>query len=256
MSAPLKIDLNCDLGEASLKEAPYQIGILDYVTSCNIATGFHAGDPETIYRLIGEAHRKGVAIGAHPSYPDRVGFGRVTMKMTEKEWMASLFYQISAIRGMCELVGAEFHHVKLHGALYHDVHYHKRRAELFVRNLKKLSPAIAIYGLERTFLSEIAQDLKVPFIPEGFSDRRYQADGRLVPRDNPNAVISDIETSQHQVLEMIRNERVFTAEGKAVPVRISTLCIHGDHEGALERAAALSDFLSENGIVIEKPEVR
>lgn len=247
------IDINCDLGEADLTKHPEHLHFLDFISSCNIATGFHAGDPMTIQRMIERAVEKNVAVGAHPSYPDKDGFGRISMKMGREALFASLSYQISAMSGMSHIAGTRLHHIKLHGALYHDAHYKEEIAEVIIDLMCSLPGPIPLYGLKNSVLYEMASQTGLPFYAEGFIDRCYDETGHLLPRSEPGSTLTTMEELHHQALGIIRNGRVKTASGKFIKLKVDTLCIHSDHANALDTARSIYKLLSDFNIDIKRP---
>ncbi len=249
----LVTDLNTDTGESGIPHLPEQIEMLDYVSSCNIATGFHAGDPYVMSVLIREAHLRGIAIGAHPAYPDRAGFGRQSMTMSADELYASLSYQIAAISGMCDLEGTSLRHIKLHGALYHDAHEKSETAHTVISFLKSWHQPLMLFGQGGTILEKMAREHDIPWVPEGFADRRYTMSGKLVPRSDPRGVISDRSIAVTQAINMIRDQKVVTADGPEIPINVRTLCIHGDHPNSLILARTLHNALLNEAIEIKSP---
>lgn len=253
--AKYRIDINCDLGEIPYDASPQYFQLLDYISSCNIATGFHAGDPNTIFKTIQEAGLRGVAIGVHPSYMDRKGFGRVSVKMSEDKLYASLVYQTAALSGMCTMAGTRLHHIKLHGALYHDAHHKEQIARVVIRFLENWPEPLLIYGQTGSLLEKIALERGMKWVQEGFIDRRYQSDGTLLPRGHERAIISNPESAIDQALEIITNQKVQTFDQKMIHVSAKTLCIHGDHSGARHLALQLIKKLQEQHIALTPPEL-
>ena len=250
-----QIDINCDLGEINHARFPHHIEILDYISSCNIATGFHAGDPYTILKTIQEARHRSVAIGVHPSYPDKAGFGRISMEMSDDELYASLIYQTSALYGICKMAGARLHHIKLHGALYHDAHFKEEVANVVIRFLLNWMHPLMLYGQEGSLLERLALKNGIKWVSEGFIDRRYGADGILLSRNLKGALIEEPETSIIQALNLIRYHKVQTIDGREVNMNVRTLCIHGDQSGAISLARQLQNILRDQEITIMSPNV-
>lgn len=244
------IDINCDLGEIKYNDAPYLIKLLNFISSCNIATGFHAGDPYTILKTIREASQRHIAIGVHPSYPDKKGFGRVSMDLSEDELYASLAYQTSALSGLCSLAGAQLHHLKLHGALYHDAHHQKKVAQVVITFLEDWSSPLQLYGQEGSLLEEMAMQSDIKWVSEGFLDRRYDTDGKLVSRNHKDALIKRPDAAISQAINIIKNQKVKTLNGEEINVIAQTLCIHGDHSNAVPLARQLYETLTSLGITI------
>lgn len=247
------IDINCDLGEIKYTQAPDLIKLLDFISSCNIATGFHAGDPYTILKTIREASQRNVAIGVHPSYPDKKGFGRVSMDLTEHELYASLAYQTSALSGLCKLTGTQLHHIKLHGALYHDAHHQEKIAQVVIRFLRDWPKSLMLYGQEGTLLEKIAHESGIKWVSEGFLDRRYDINGQLVSRNQKDALITHPDKAISQAINIIKNKKVIPLNGEEIHVNAQTLCIHGDHANALQLAQQLYKSLYSQGITISSP---
>lgn len=248
----ISVDLNCDMGESF---GAWRMGrdaeLMDYVSSVNVACGFHAGDATVIRKTIETAISKNVAIGAHPSFPDLQGFGRREMKMSASEIFDIVLYQIAAVKGMCEALGATLHHVKPHGALYNQAAKDKVLAEAIVRAVKAIDENLIVYGLSNSFLIAKAEKINLKTASEVFADRTYQADGTLTPRSEPNALIYDTETAVSQVLKMTEKQSVTAATGEKVSLRAETVCIHGDGENALEFAKAINQNLIEQGVSIQ-----
>jgi UPF0271 protein len=247
----LSVDLNCDMGESF---GAWQMGrdaeLMDYVSSINVACGFHAGDASVIRKTIETAIKKDVAIGAHPSFPDLQGFGRRAMSLSAQEIFDVVLYQVSALKGVCEAFGAKLHHVKPHGALYNQAAKDEKLAEAIIRAVKAIDENLILYGLSNSFLISEAEKINLKTASEVFADRTYQADGTLTTRSAPNALIHDTEQAVSQVLQMIREQSVTAATGEKVSLAAETVCIHGDGENALEFATAIYQKLTEQGVLI------
>jgi UPF0271 protein len=247
----LKIDLNCDMGESF---GAWTMGrdaeLMDYVSSVNIACGFHAGDASVIRKTIETAIVKNVAVGAHPSFPDLQGFGRREMKMPATEVFDIVLYQIAALKGMCEAFGGKLHHVKPHGALYNQAARDKNLAEAIAKAVKAIDENLVFYGLANSFLVSEAERIGLKTASEVFADRTYQADGTLTTRSQSNALIESVKKSCEQVLEMITAQTVTAVTGERVTLRADTVCIHGDGAHALEFAREVKRSLEENGVLI------
>ena len=248
----LSIDLNCDMGESF---GAWRMGndaaLMDFVSSVNIACGFHAGDASVIRQTVETAISKNVAVGAHPSFPDLQGFGRREIKMSAEEVFDIVLYQIAAVKGMCEASGAKLHHVKPHGALYNQAARDKYLAEAIAKAVKAIDKNLIIYGLANSFLISEAEKLGLKTASEVFADRTYQADGSLTPRSQPNALIENTEKAAAQVWQMISEKTVTTTDGEKVSLRAETVCIHGDGAHALEFAKTINARLKANGVKIE-----
>lgn len=226
------IDLNADLGEGDR----YDLELLKIVSSCNIACGGHAGDAETMRSTLLSALESHVSIGAHPSYPDREGFGRRSGYLSGEDLLESLTQQINDLNSLAIDAGVQLSHVKPHGALYNDAVNDRELADLIARAISASVPAAAFVGLPDSELQQAAADFDLTFIAEGFIDRAYQDNGQLVPRSEPGAVHKSLELVLPQAVSLI---------GK-----VDTLCIHGDTPGAAEAAAAVRTQLEKQGVTI------
>ncbi|MGC2235176.1 MAG: 5-oxoprolinase subunit PxpA [Pyrinomonadaceae bacterium] len=247
----LSIDLNCDMGESfGAWTMGNDAALMDYVSSVNIACGFHAGDASVIRKTVEKAIEKGVAVGAHPSFPDLQGFGRREMKMSAQEIFDVVLYQISAIKGICEAFGTRMHHVKPHGALYNQAAKDADLAESIAKAVKSLDEKLIFYGLSGSFLISEAEKLGLKTASEVFSDRTYKNDGSLTPRSESNALIKNADEAVRQVLQMIQTQTVTAANGETIPIKAETVCIHGDGANALEFARTIRQKLIENNVKI------
>ncbi|NQV86731.1 MAG: 5-oxoprolinase subunit PxpA [Woeseiaceae bacterium] len=230
--AVLTIDLNADLGEGD----PYDAELLKVVSSCNIACGGHAGDEVSMRATIVSAIANGVVIGAHPSYPDRDGFGRRSAYSTGDALRISLIRQIRALLAVAAELGATLAHVKPHGALYNDAVNDRELADVIVSAVVEAMPGTALLGLPNSELQIAAEYSSLKFIAEGFIDRAYRGDGQLVPRSVPGAV--------HDSLELVLPQAV------SLVGKVDTLCIHGDTPGAADVAKAVREELEKMGVRI------
>lgn len=248
----LSIDLNCDMGESF---GAWQMGndaeLMNYVSSINVACGFHAGDAQTMRETVQIALGKGVAIGAHPSFPDLQGFGRRTMLLSPQEIFDIVLYQVSALKGICEAFGAKLHHVKPHGALYNSAAKDKKSAEAIAEAVKKIDKNLIFYGLSGSYLISEAEKIGLKTAGEVFADRTYQTDGSLTPRTEPNALIDSTEKSIEQVLQMLLDKKVTATNGQKISIVAETICIHGDGQHAVEFAKTINERLREKDIKIE-----
>jgi len=245
-----KLDLNCDLGEFyGMYDEKRDSAIMPYITSCNIACGFHSGDPVAISRTIRLAQKNGVAIGAHPSYPDLQGFGRRVMNLTKEELEACILYQISALKGMTEALGTELHHVKPHGALYNFASRDEETAIGVVKAVVQVKNDMILYAPEGSVLKEVAEDAGLIVKREVFADRSYEDDLSLRSRKMDGAVLTKSDSVLKQ-LEGFIEGKVTTFDGLELSISADTLCLHSDTEGATELAKDIHDFLTEHGIEI------
>ena len=248
----LSIDLNCDMGESfGAWTMGNDAALMDFVSSVNIACGFHAGDASVIRKTVETAIEKDVAIGAHPSFPDLQGFGRREMKMSAVEIFDIVLYQVAALKGICEAFGGRLHHVKPHGALYNQAAKNADLSAAICEAVKKIDKNLILYGLSGSFLIKKAEKLGLKSASEVFADRSYQIDGSLTPRSQPNALIKDTETAAAQVLQMIRTGNVTTVSAETIVIKAETVCIHGDGENALEFARTIRAELEKNEIKIQ-----
>ena len=228
------VDLNCDLGESF---GAYRIGmdeaVIPLITSANVACGFHAGDPAVMHRTVRLCKRYGTAVGAHPGYPDLVGFGRRAMSVSPEQTADDLVYQIGALKAFCDLEEIPLHHVKLHGALYNQAAKDPALAAAVCQAVRAVDPGLKLLAQGGTAMQAAAERSGIPFICEVFADRAYQPDGLLVPRGTEGAVITDENLAVSRVIRMIREHKVQALDGTDTPVRADSVCVHGDGEKAL-----------------------
>jgi UPF0271 protein len=224
--------------------------LMDYVSSINIACGFHAGDSTVIRKTVETAISKNVRIGAHPSFPDLQGFGRREMNLSAAEIFDIVLYQVSAVKGICEAFGARLNHVKPHGALYNKAAKDAAIAAAIAAAVKKADENLIFYGLSGSSMISEAELAGLETASEVFADRTYTADGNLTPRTEPNALIHDSKQAIAQVLQMILEQHVTAATGEKVALKTETICIHGDGKNALEFAKLINGELKRCGIQI------
>jgi UPF0271 protein len=247
----LSVDLNCDMGESfGAWTMGNDAALMDHVSSINIACGFHAGDATTMRKTIETALEKGVAIGAHPGYPDLQGFGRRQMSLAAGEIRDIVMYQVAAIKGVCEALGGHLHHVKPHGAMYNFAAKNADAARAIAEAVRQIDPELILFGLSGSEYISIAEGTGLRCSSEVFADRTYVSDGSLTPRTEANALIGDTSTAMSQVLQMIKAGTVTATDGTAIPIRADTICIHGDGAHALEFASAIRQTLAENNIQV------
>ena len=248
------IDLNCDMGESY---GAWKMGadaeVMPFITSANIACGFHAGDPATIRNTVRLAVDRGVTIGAHPSLPDLMGFGRRPMRVSPQELYDLVIYQAGAVEAFARAAGARLHHLKCHGALYNMAATDDALSDAMVRAVRDLGSNVMLYALSRSKTHEIAKKTALPVAGEVFADRGYSDDGTLAPRDRPGGLIVDAAASVKQALAMIEQGYVTSLSGTRVPVSADTLCLHGDQPGAVAFAQALRNAFAEKGIKVAAP---
>ncbi|MEJ7559738.1 MAG: 5-oxoprolinase subunit PxpA [Pedobacter sp.] len=248
----LRIDLNCDMGEGFGK---YQMAndekLMDYITSANIACGFHAGDPATMYTTVKLALQKGVAIGAHPGLPDLQGFGRRELEITDAEAYQLCLYQMGALDGFVKALGGLLNHVKPHGALYNMAAKDLNIARALATSIKDFNPNLKLYALAGSQMITAAEEIGLTAISEVFADRTYQDDGSLTPRSSPNALIADKRLAAEQVLMMVKEGKVVSQNNHVVAIVAETICLHGDAEHALPFAQSVAFALKNEGINIK-----
>lgn len=220
------IDINCDLGEGVGKDQQ----IMPLISSCNIACGGHFGNRKTVLETIELAIKNGVKIGAHPSFPDRDNFGRKDMDIPKDELYRSVCDQITLVQELCDLLGGQMHHIKLHGALYNRAARDIALGQLVYRVMETLGVA-RIYAPANSVFSDLVPE---KLICEGFLDRRYADDGQLVSRTEPNSLIVEEEEVWKQARSMVMDGNIQTISGRLIPVQVDTLCVHGDTASALE----------------------
>ena len=230
------MDINADLGEwYGKRDLNVERSIMPFLTSCNIACGFHSGDPFTIEQTIKIALENGVKIGAHPSFPDRQGFGRRVMQMPIDELKALIRYQVAALKGMVEALGGQLHHVKPHGALYNHAMKDETTAFGIVEAIRSISEELIIYGLPNSKVEQAASHFKMPFWKEGFADRAYENDLSLRSRSLEGAVLHDFNTIKKQV-DLFKKGQVDTYHQELMSLEVQTICIHSDTQNAVKIA--------------------
>lgn len=247
----MKVDLNADLGESFGR---YKLGldeeVMNYITSANVATGWHAGDPLVMRKTVKLAKEKGVAVGAHPGYPDLLGFGRRYMKLTYDEARNYILYQVGALYAFVRAEGLELQHVKPHGALYNALVKEEELARGVIEGIADFDKNLIFVTLSGSRPAEIAEEMGVKVAHEVFADRAYNPDGTLVPRSKPGAVIEDKEEIAERVISMIKDGGVRAINGEWVELKVDTICLHGDNPKAVEIAAHIRKVLEEEGVKI------
>lgn len=246
----MRVDLNADLGEG----AGHDDELLELVSSASIACGFHAGVPVSILASIRAAHARGVAIGAHPSFADRENFGRKEIALPAVELFALVAYQLGAFHALAKAAGARVNHVKAHGALYNMAVRDEKLAEAIARAVLAVDSSLLFFAPGESVLERAGQSAKLRVVREVFADRNYLADGSLVPRTRPDALLHDPEEAAVRVLRMLREGVVRSVDGKDVEVRAETICVHGDTPGAVAFVRALRASLKNNGVSIQSPQ--
>ena len=245
----MRVDLNCDLGESF---GAYTLGhdelVMPHVTSANIACGFHAGDPSVMRDTVGLAVEHGVAIGAHPGFPDLVGFGRRELQATPQEVEDLVTYQIGALAGLVAAEGVRLRHVKPHGALYNMAARDQGLANAIARAILAVDRRLVLVGLSESRLLEAGRNLGLAVASEVFADRAYNANGALVPRSHHGAVLTDPAEVVARALRMVRQGAVAATTGERVDLRADTICVHGDTSGAADLAGRLRTALEAAGV--------
>ena len=240
-------DLNADVGEGCNSDAE----LLTLVSSANIACGFHAGDALMMLACVRESIKNGVAVGAHPSFPDRDNFGRTAMQLPPVTIYAQTLYQVGALAAIVQAEGGLLRHVKPHGMLYNQAATDSVLADAIARAVLAVNPALILVGLAGSELIRAGERLGLPTRQEVFADRGYQASGQLVPRSQPGALIANEEQALAQTLEMIQRGRVRSIEGQWTSVNAQTVCLHGDGEHALAFARRLRAAFAAQDIIVQ-----
>lgn len=248
----MKIDLNCDLGESF---GNYKIGmdeeVIKFISSANIACGFHASDPLVMEKTVALAKENGVKVGAHPGFPDLAGFGRRNMNVSPKELKAMVVYQIGALNAFCKACGIKMNHVKPHGAMYNMAAKDERLAFAIAEAVAHVDDSLVLVGLSGSELLKAAKIVGVKCASEVFADRAYEDDGSLVPRRQIGAVISNEEEASDRAVQMIKFGKVKSITGKEIPISADTICIHGDTPQALHLARIMRAKFAREMIEIE-----
>ncbi|SNZ03301.1 UPF0271 protein [Terribacillus aidingensis] len=246
------IDLNSDLGESF---GAYTIGndaaVLKYISSANIACGFHAGDPNVMVETVKTAAELGVGIGAHPGFPDLAGFGRRNMNLSPKEIYHMVVYQVGAIQGAAKACGTHVQHVKPHGALYNMASKDAAMAEAIAEAVHAVDPELVLFGLAGSELVRAGEKMGLRVAQEVFADRTYQPDGALTPRTQSNAMIHDVTVAVNRVVRMIQEEKVTAVDGTDIAIQADTICVHGDEPEALRFVQQLRERLRTENITIK-----
>jgi 5-oxoprolinase (ATP-hydrolysing) subunit A len=245
------VDLNADVGESFGTWALGQDPVLfPHITSANVACGFHAGDPGVMRATVALARQHGVAVGAHPGFQDLSGFGRRDMRLSPREVEDLVVYQIGALAGIAAAQGVRLQHVKAHGALYNMAVTEFALAEAIARATASVDRSLVLLGLPGSQLLKAGEREGLATAAEAFADRAYRADGTLVPRTQPGAVIHDGDVVVKRVVTMVRDQAVVAEDGSRVSLRIDTICVHGDTPGAAQLAARVRGALAEGGIEV------
>jgi UPF0271 protein len=243
------VDINVDMGESYGRwHLGDDAGIMPWVTSANIACGFHAGDPRTMRRTCETAVRQGVAVGAHVGYRDLAGFGRRFVDVEPAELRDDVLYQLGALQGIANAVGTRVGYVKPHGALYNTIGRHDGQAGAVVDAVGQFDPALPVLGLPGSRWLELAAEAGLPTVTEAFADRAYTPEGTLVSRRQPGAVLSDPDEVAARCVRLATEGTVVAVDGTVLKVDARSVCVHGDSPGAVQLARAIRDGLTEAGV--------
>jgi UPF0271 protein len=246
------IDLNSDLGESF---GAWQMGddtaMLEVVTSANIACGFHAGDPAGILKTLKAAAARNIAVGAHVSYPDKVGFGRRNMDVTSAELTADVIYQIGALQGLAKAAGTAVTYVKPHGALYNTIAHDRRQALAVIEAIRAVDDTLVLVALAGSELVELARSEGLPCIAEAFADRAYTPQGTLVSRREPGAVLHDPERVAQRMLRLVQEGTLEAIDGSITRIQADSICVHGDSPAAVEMARELRRVLEQANLSLQ-----
>jgi 5-oxoprolinase (ATP-hydrolysing) subunit A len=248
----LSVDLNADLGEVSGHDAE----LFELISSANIATGFHAGDSDTMHAAVSAAKKHGVAVGAHPSFFDRENFGRKEMNVPNEEVLGAVAYQLGIFQAIASALDVRPNHVKPHGALYNMAVRDAKLADAIARAIESVDSKLILFAPDNSELACAGEVHGLQIAREIFADRNYLNDGWLVPRTRPDALLHDPKQAAQRVLRMLREGKVRSVEGRDVDVRGETICIHGDTPGAVEFARELRTQLETEGVRISAPKSR
>ncbi|MFC3846991.1 LamB/YcsF family protein [Helicobacter baculiformis] len=246
------VDLNSDIGEGF---GVYTMGddgaILRCVSSVNVACGWHAGDALIMHDLAQQAKALGVGLGAHVGYPDLLGFGRRTMQISPKEARCYTLYQVGALEAFAQSYGFSLQHVKLHGSFYNQASHHLELAQAVLEAIQAYNPNLIVLTLAQSTMSQEGQKMGLKIAQEAFIDRHYQANGQLLPRSHPKALIHDPQEAIDRALKMVLKQKVSTPEGVEIEIKADSLCVHGDTPCALELAKQVRHALEIQGVCIQ-----
>jgi len=248
---PDRVDLNCDMGESF---GAYCIGaddsVFPYITSANVACGFHGGDPTVMRKTLARARELGVSVGAHPGLPDLIGFGRRSMDVTPDEVYDLMVYQIGALLGFARVTDAPVRHVKAHGALYNMAAVKRELAAAIARAVRDVDRSLILFGLPGSHLVSEGEAAGLATAGEAFADRNYMSDGTLVSRRRPDAQVHNADEAVRRAVRMVRNGAVTAIDGTELSMKVDTICIHGDGPHAAEFAQRLRSGFEAAGITV------
>ena len=252
MTMPPRVDLNCDMGESF---GAYTIGaddaVFPFITSANVACGFHGGDPAVMRTTLARAQRENVAVGAHPGFPDLIGFGRRNLDASPQEIYDLVVYQVGALMGFARAAKLELQHVKPHGALYNMAVAKPELAAAIARAVFDVDRELILFGLPGSHLIGEGQAAGLRTASEAFADRNYLSDGSLVSRKRADAQVHDADEAVRRALRMVRDGRVTPVDGPDIPITVDTICIHGDGPHAAEFARRLRGALEADGVAVK-----
>jgi 5-oxoprolinase (ATP-hydrolysing) subunit A len=235
-----RVDLNCDMGESF---GAYRIGaddsVFPFITSANVACGFHGGDPSVMRATLSRARELGVSVGAHPGLPDLIGFGRRSMDVTPDEVYDLVVYQVGALLGFSRATGTEMRHVKAHGALYNMAAVKRELAAAIARAVRDVDRSLIMFGLPGSHLISEGEAAGLATAGEAFADRNYMSDGTLVSRRRPDAQVHDADAAVSRAIRMVRDGKITAVDGTELAMQVDTICIHGDGPHAAEFAQRL-----------------
>ena len=254
---PTRININADMAESF---GHYDIGddkgLMDVVQSVNVACGFHGGDPTVMHSVVHQAHEKGISIGAHPGFNDIWGFGRRQIEMGADDLEYMIAYQIGALQGLCDYVGAKVTHVKPHGELYNMAAVRADYALAIGKAIKAVDPSIVYMALSNSQMETAADKLGLPIAREAFIDRQYGDDGNLTSREIEGAIIKEPEVAAERAVRMVLDKELIAMSGKRIPTEFESLCVHGDEPTAVAVAKAARAALEEAGVeLVTLPEM-
>jgi len=249
----LQVDINCDLGESY---GAFKVGndleIMPHITSANVACGFHAGDPLTMAQTIALAKKHGVVVGAHPGYPDLMGFGRREMQLTSEEAKSYIIYQVGALRGFAKVFGVNLQHVKPHGAMYNTALKSEELSKAIIEAITELDPNMIVFTMPKSVIAKVAVDAGLRVAYEFFADRAYNPDGSLLSRKKPGSVIKEPEKVVKRAIQALKEGTVEAFNGEVVELgQVHTICVHGDTPKAAKLAEALRKGLVKAGIEVK-----
>lgn len=247
----MRIDLNSDMGESfGAYTIGHDAGLMASITSANVAAGFHAGDPTVLRETIRLAKKRGVAVGAHPGFPDLVGFGRRELQVSPREAEDMVLYQVAAVAGVAESEGVRLQHVKPHGALFNMAVKDAALADAIARAVVAFDKKLILFGLPGSEILQAGRAAGLRVAAEIFADRAYERDGSLVSRRKPGAVIHDAQTVVDRAIRMVKDNVVIAVDGAVVALQADTICVHGDTPGSDDLAAQLRSGLQAAGITV------